>query len=301
MRFPAPLTAIVLAAALATPGCLVWKNNWRNSLAVATADGLAYVDDGDDKHRLDIYAPSGAQGAPVVIFIHGGFWRSGDRDYYANIVGLYGNVGTALADMGVVTVVPSYRLFPQVDSPEAMFDDLAKVIAFTRDHIALHGGDPNRIVLAGHSAGGHLAAFLATSPDALKSRGVDPSVVKAVVPISGIYDVVSAAAHADPPEDRQELWDPLFGDEGSKQAFSPLPFFTRADAPPMLFIIGENDYKNCLRDFDSAQKAVGDNGHARIFFDRVPGNTHEDMVLEIGTVDDDVGHRLASFAHVMTR
>ena len=91
--------ALVLAGLLltaTTTSCLVFHNRWRTTLAVQTASDVAYLDDGDDKHRLDIFAPSGARGAPVVIFVHGGFWRSGDRSYFENIVGLYGNVGVAL-------------------------------------------------------------------------------------------------------------------------------------------------------------------------------------------------------------
>ena len=295
--------ALVLAGLLltaTTTSCLVFHNRWRTTLAVQTASDVAYLDDGDDKHRLDIFAPSGARGAPVVIFVHGGFWRSGDRSYFENVVGLYGNVGVALADMGVVTVIPSYRLYPQVGAVDDMLDDLGAVIRFTRDHIAVHGGDPDRIILAGHSAGGQLVTLLATSPDALKRRGIEAGVIKGVAGISGIYDVLASANSADPPKDKAELWDPLFGSDDHKQAASPLPLFGTTDHPPLLLLVGDADFRSCLRDFNSAQTALQPLQGSRAFFVRIAGNTHEDMVLEIGTATDEVGPAVAAFARVIT-
>ena len=300
-RFAVPTLAIAgLVTMLFSTSCLVFQNRWRTTLAVETAKDVAYIDDGDDKHRLDIFAPSGAQGAPVVIFVHGGFWRAGDRSFHENIVGLYGNVGVALADMGVVTVVPSYRLYPQVASTDDMLDDLAAVIRFTSEHIAVHGGDPDRIILAGHSAGGHLVTLLATRPDALTSRGIKPGVIKGVAGISGVYDVLTSANTADPPTDKVELWDPLFGTDAQKQAASPLPYFGTTNHVPLLLLIGENDFKSCARDYRAAEVALRSQQGTRAFFHPVAGNTHEDMVLEIGTATDEVGPAVAAFARVIT-
>jgi acetyl esterase/lipase len=294
------LVAAVVAVAESSSACLVWQNRWRSSLAVQTANDVAYVDDGDDKHRLDVFAPEGAQGAAVVIFVHGGFWRAGDRSYFEPVVGLYGNVGVALGDMGVVTVVPSYRLYPQVKTVDEQLDDIAATIVWTKEHIAVHGGDPNRIILAGHSAGGHLIALLATKPQALESRGIAKGLIKGVATISGIYDVKTSAENADPPKDRLELWDPFFGDDDAKVAASSLQHMGKTDHPPLLFVIGENDYGNCLRDHRNAEAALEKDKGTRAFFKTVPGNTHEDMVFEIGTIHDEVGPAVAAFARVIT-
>lgn len=286
------------AVAVTSSSCLVWRNHWRNSLAVQTAADIPYVDvdDGNDKHKMDIYAPQGAQGAPVVIFVHGGFWRAGDRHVYAPIVGLYGNVGTAMADNDVVTVVPSYRLFPEVQNVDDMLDDIATVVAWTRDHIAVHGGDPNKIVLVGHSAGAHLVSLLAARPDALKKRGVDPSVIKGVVPLSGIYDVAWARDHASD-DDREALWQPLFRTEAKE--LSPQTYFG-PQMPPMLFVAGENDYESCLHDYHQVERTMGDEKGRNVFFHFVPKSTHEEIVLQIGTAEDEVGPAVAAFAHFAT-
>jgi len=291
--------SLVVAAVLSSSSCLVWRNQWRHSKVVQTAKDVSYTatDDGNDKHRLDIYAPGGAQGVPVVVFVHGGFWREGDRNYYKNIVGLYGNFGTALADNDVVTVIPSYRLFPEVQTVDAMLDDVAAALAWTRDHIAVHGGDPNKIILAGHSAGGHLVALLAAQPDALKKRGVDPSVVKGVVALSGVHDVVYATDNATKEEDRTTLWKPLFADRG--RAESPATYFGDA-MPKTLFVIGENDYKSCLHDYREAEKSLAGNVGKNAFFKFIPGATHEDIVLLVGTAEDEVGPAVAAFAWFAT-
>ena len=293
MRF-----VVVTLALLLLSSCLSFSNLWRNSKAVRTADGIAYIDDGDDKHRLTVFAPDGAQGVPVVVFVHGGFWREGDRSFYESIVGLYSNVGVALADNDVVTVIPSYRLYPQVASVDDMLDDIAASIAWTRDHIAVHGGDPNRIVLSGHSAGAHLVTLLATRPDALKKRGIDPAVIKGVVPLSGIYDVPGASARAKLEEDRVTLWRPLFGDKGQEQ--SPAVYFGK-DMPKTLFVVGEKDYESCLVDYRAAEKSLAPLVGDKAFFHFVPERTHEEIVLTIGTAQDEVSPAVAAFAWFSTR
>ncbi len=288
------LSVVTVVVALGS-SCLVWRNQWRNTVAVRVGDNVAYINDGDDKHRLDVFAPSGASSAnplPVVIFVHGGWWRAGDRSYFEPIVGLYGNVGTALGDMGVVTVVPSYRLWPQANSYVDQLDDIAAVIRHTRANIAAVGGDPSRIFLAGHSAGGHLVAMLGSGGDVLTSRGLAADDVKGVIAISGIYDVQASAAAA-PAEEQAEFWTPYFGTSAQQAVASPLPLLPSSSAP-FLFLVGSDDYKNCLRDYASAETLLGTTAR----YATIAGNSHEDMVLEIGTAQDEVAPRIAAFASV---
>jgi acetyl esterase/lipase len=295
--------AVVAVVAVVASSCLSLANLHRHSAAVNTAVDIPYVGRGDgvgvdDKQRLDVWAPAGAQGAPVVVFVHGGSWNSGDRRFWQELVGLYGNVGVALADNGVVTVVPSYRLFPTVPTVEPMVDDVAAALRWTRDHIAVHGGDPERIVLAGHSAGGHLVLQLLTADGAMAARGVEPAWVKGVVSISGVLDVGRAAALA-VPERRADLWQPLFGDQAAR--WSPLRRLTpEARLPPALFLVGSDDYRTCLLDWEAAAQQLAPVRGTRAFFTTIAGNTHEDMVLEIGTAKDHVGPALAAFTHLVT-
>ena len=133
------------------------------------------------RHTLDVYVPvAAAESAPVLVFFYGGSWDSGSKDDYAF-------VGQALAAQGFVTVLPDYRLYPQARFPDFL-NDGAAAVAWVRDNIATYGGDPRRIVLAGHSAGAYNAVMLALDPRYLEGAGVDPKVIRAVAGLSGPYD-----------------------------------------------------------------------------------------------------------------
>jgi acetyl esterase/lipase len=306
VTFVAALGALA-AVTLLVSSCLAMRNAIAPSRAGVVAADVPYVrpvergaESGvDDKQRLDVWAPADAHDAPVVIFVHGGYWNSGDRRYFDVVTGLYGAFGRALGAHDIVTVIPSYRLFPQVDSVEPMLDDIAAVVRWTHAHIAAHGGSPERIVLAGHSAGGHLVLQLVTAPDALARRGVEPSWVKGVAPISGIFDVVRSTRQSDA-KTRAALWEPLFG--ARPDDWSPLrrlaPTLTRST--PLLFFVGSRDEDVCLLDFADARAALADVDDTQASFRTVEGNTHRDMVLEIDGPSDEVTPHLAAFVHRVT-
>ncbi|MDQ0446788.1 alpha/beta hydrolase [Methylobacterium aerolatum] len=133
------------------------------------------------RQRLDVYVPVSLPApAPVLVFFYGGSWDSGSKDDYAF-------VGQALAAQGFVTVLPDYRLYPQARFPDFL-NDGAAAIAWIRDNIAEYGGDPRRVVLAGHSAGAYNAVMLGLDPRYLEAAGVDPKVIRAVAGLSGPYD-----------------------------------------------------------------------------------------------------------------
>src|SRR6185503_7049357 len=133
----------------------------------------------ESRQKLDVYSPKDAQARPVVVFFYGGSWTTGRR-------GLYRFVGAALAERGIVTVLPDYRLYPQVKFP-LFLDDGALAVAWVQKHAQEFGGDPHRIVLMGHSAGGHEAAFLAYDHQLLQKAGAHPEWIVGLVGLSGPY------------------------------------------------------------------------------------------------------------------
>jgi acetyl esterase/lipase len=136
----------------------------------------------DPKQRMDLYFPTAkATSAPVLLFLHGGGFREGDRKQY-------GYVGEPFAKHGIITVVASYRLTPGFKHP-AQPDDAKAIVAWIHKNIARHGGDPNSIYISGHSAGAILAADVGVDLAWLDALKVPRSAVRGIVPISGSYDL----------------------------------------------------------------------------------------------------------------
>lgn len=143
---------------------------------------IAYVEKGDPLQTLDVSAPKGAKGLPVVVWIHGGGWQTGDKKEVQV-------KPQAFADKGFVFVSINYRLLPAVDMG-TIIRDVAKAVGWTYANVAKFGGDPNRLLIMGHSAGAQLAAIVCTDERYLKAEGVPFSVLKGCVPVDGdTYDV----------------------------------------------------------------------------------------------------------------
>src|SRR5262245_1271912 len=139
-------------------------------------------DSGHARHVLDIYSPKDAKNLPVVFWIHGGGWQTGDK----SSVQLKPQ---AFMDKGFVFVSTNYRLLPEVEMG-TIIRDIAKSIHWVHDHIAEHGGDPKRLLVMGHSAGAQLAALVSIDDRYLKAEGLSLSIIKGCVPVDGdTFDV----------------------------------------------------------------------------------------------------------------
>jgi len=143
---------------------------------------IPYTKNADKLQVLDVYAPSGAKGLPVVFWIHGGGWQAGDKaEVYSK--------PQVFNAKGFVFVSTNYRLLPRVDMG-TLTRDVAKSIRWVHDHIAEHGGDPKRLLIMGHSAGAQLAALLCTDERYLKEEGLSLAIIKGCVPVDGdTYDI----------------------------------------------------------------------------------------------------------------
>lgn len=133
---------------------------------------------------LDLFLPprrAGAGLAPVMVFIHGGYWRSLDKADHSF-------VAKPFVEQGAVVVVPNYALCPAVTIPDIAVQ-MVRALAWTWHHIATHGGDPDRITVAGHSAGGHLAAMLLGALWPQWDADLPASVVRNSLSISGLFDL----------------------------------------------------------------------------------------------------------------
>jgi len=175
-----------------------------------------------DKHKLDLYLPRDKKNFPVLVFLHGGSWRTGDRS-------LYKALGDRLARAGIGAVIPSYRLMPQNPHP-AQIEDVAAAFAWVARNISEHGGDPSRIYLSGHSAGAHLAALLGLDEKYLKKYDLDRTAIRSVIAMSGVYDV-----------DKLDTFLVAGGDANNRRDASPNAH-AHSGAPPFLVTYCQWDY-----------------------------------------------------------
>lgn len=233
-----------------------------NGSAERAARDVAFGDDPDQK--LNIWKPAKTAGkAPVLIFLYGGSWRMGGREYYDFL-------GRAFANQGFVVVIPTYRLVPKVRFPEFV-EDAAAAVAWTRLNISKHGGDPNQIAISGHSAGAQIAALVALDPQWLKKAGAPPETIRGLIGMSGPYDFLP------------------FTTDASKAAFGHVPnpeitqpiTYARKDAPPMLLLTGTNDVTVKPRNTEAlakAQRNLGTLVEVKLY----PGLNHTDPIKAIG-------------------
>ena len=215
----------LVAALLALGGCadvffaavdrLEYSRNVteRDHLVFDAAHGLA----------LDAYAPAGARGDPVVVFFYGGSWSAGKRHWYRY-------VGDALANNGVVVFIPDYRKYPDVRFP-AFMHDAAHAVRWARDHAAQFGGDPRRVFVMGHSAGGQIAALLACDRRYLGAVGMQPRELAGMIGVAGAYAFLPFV------ENEAEI----FGNDAKGRYDSQPINFVDGDEPPLLLLQGTDD------------------------------------------------------------
>lgn len=214
---------------------------------------------------LDIWSagPVAGHAKPVLVFFYGGAWVKGRREDY-------GFVAKAYAARGFVVVLADYRKVPAVRFP-GFIEDGAAAIRWTRDNIARFGGDPDRILLAGHSAGAHIAVMLALDRNYLTAAGVDPESVRAVAGLAGPYDFYpfdsprAIAAMGNAPDPR--LTQPIS--------------FARRNAPPLWLATGDADTEVKPRNsiaLAARERALGNRTTIlRIY----PERTHNDIIMAI--------------------
>jgi acetyl esterase/lipase len=271
-----PPLGLLLAAA-----ALLLAHEWAVAQGSHRVADVPYVaasapDFDTKRHRLDIYQPTAkaAVPRPVVLFIHGGSWNSGSKDDL-----LYKAIGRRLARQGFVGVVISYRLAPQVLVPQQA-DDCARALAWTVAHIAEYGGDPAHLVLMGHSAGGGLAALLATGSDTLLARhGLPARAVHAVLldDPAGL-DMLDYLTKMQYPGDESYLI-PFSHDPAVWRQASAL-YHVRAGAPPLSIYIGGDTYPSISSSGERFRQRLTQLGEAPRYT-ILPGKKHVGMVTQL--------------------
>ena len=264
---------------------------------------------GDPKHRLNLFLPApGSRAQPTVVFVHGGNWDSGDRDFRVGRRDLYNNIGRYLAGHGIPTAVVSYR-FASVPGGAAVdwraqAADVAAAMAFVEREQDTWGS--RGVVGMGHSAGSHLVLQAALNPAIRDAAGLSP--VCGLVPASGAaldltaegafvgdtYDFFSARFAPDrvvreaPPATPAE-W---------QRDVSVVPF-VRAGAPPMLVLLGTGESAGLQRQsrlLDEARQTAGVPG-ALV---SVPARSHALVIPTLSRDDRVAGPAVVEFVKGLT-
>ncbi len=255
--------ALTGLAVMLLTGCAGQKvlNAFTPQRGLEKATNLSYGP--EPRQKLDIYSPTDASGAPVLVFFYGGRWSDGSKE-------LYEFVAQALTSRGFVAVVPDYRLYPAVRFP-AFVEDGAAAVAYTRQIAQRYGGDPDKLFVMGHSAGAHIAAMLATDGRFLQAQGGSRQWLRGFIGLSGPYDFL-------PIEDEQLR--AVFGPESEHPQSQPVNFVD-GQVPPTLLLHGENDqsvYANNSRDL--AQRIAEEGGEPKlIIYSKM---SHEKMLAVFG-------------------
>lgn len=208
--------------------------------------------------KLDIHHPEDAKDLPVIVWFHGGGLTGGNKF-----------IPGELMDHGYVVVAPNYRLIPDVSVNECI-DDAAEAVAWIMDNIENYGGDPTKVIVSGHSAGGFLTSMIGLDKERLKKYGIDADSLAALVPYSG-----QVITH--------------FSDRKSQGIGELTPwvdrnaplFYVRKDAPPYIIITGDAEQELYGRYEENLYmwRMMQLTGHPDVKIYKIDGYNHGDMAV----------------------
>jgi acetyl esterase/lipase len=255
---------------------------------------IPYADPAHDRQTLDVYSPRGAKNLPVVFWIHGGGWETGDK---ASVQ----IKPQSFVDKGCVFVSTNYRLLPDVDMA-TIIGDIAKSIRWVHDHIAEYGGDPERLLVMGHSAGAQLAALVSIDDRYLKAEGLSLGIIKGCVPVDGdTYDVPAIIEAEETRRRVHDLPPPKFGhrekfgnDPAKHRDFSAVNHVAKGKSiPPFLLLyVADHPYTSAqAQRLGNVLKAAG----IPVTAFGAKETTHNKINADLGLPDDQATKALFEF------
>lgn len=238
---------------------------------------LFYTEAKDKLQSLDLYSPPEGKDHPVIVWIHGGGWSKGDKASLQQ-------KPQAFVDQGFVLVSVNYRLVPAITVKDIMAD-LAKSVRWVRDHATEHRGDPNALIIMGHSAGAHLAALLCTDDRYLKAADVPMTSLKGCVPLDvSAYDIPKRLHDVD--DGISKTFKSVFGaDEASQREVSPVHHIAKdKHIPPFLILHVASREDTKAQAHWLASKLAASSIPARVI--AAEGKTHGTISSDLGGTED---------------
>jgi acetyl esterase/lipase len=278
MRTTAPLLILVLATPLFADEPKVHR-------------GLAYAQPKNERQLLDVHSPATGKNLPMVVWIHGGGWKRGDK-------GEVHHKPKAFVEKGFVLVSINYRFVPSV-TVDQIAGDVAKTIRWSHDHARDYGGDPDTIIVTGHSAGAQLAALVCTDDRYLRAEKLPLSIIKACVPVDGdTYDVPMQIKTVD--EKRARSYRMTFGDEASQKNLSAVTHVARGKNIPPFLILHVADHPETRAQSQRLVKVLQEAGiSARAF--PAEGKNHTTINNDLGLAGDRPTQEMFGFLHAVLK
>ena len=237
-----------------------WDERSRQTRAsLACRLDLAYGE--RPSERLDVFLPP-APSAPVLVYIHGGYWRALDKRDQSF-------VASPFVAAGAMVVLPNYALCPDV-AIDTIVLQLVQALAWVWRHAAEHGGDPSRIVVAGHSAGGHLAAMMLACDWPSVAADLPADLVRAALAVSGVFDL-------EPLRHAPFLAPDLRLDAESARRLSPIAL--PAPRGPLIAVVGAEESEEFVRQNEAIATAWG--ARAVPVCEQVPGRHHMNVLHDL--------------------
>jgi acetyl esterase/lipase len=271
-RFSFTFSLIGLVAVSAAP---LRADTAKKLYEVDVQTDIAYRSDKDAdpiRHKLDIYTPKGQKDFPVLMFVHGGAWKSGNKKYYAAL-------GATFAKQGIGVVIINYRLTDgdnKIKHPDHI-KDVASAFSWIHANIGNYGGRNDRIFISGHSAGGHLVSLLATDEAYLKEHHLGLKDIRGVISLSGVYEIT--------PNIR--VFDSQFGtDAAICKAASPLNHVKEHD-PPFLICYADKDIPTIDKMSEAfCKKLCDDKCEAKVI--KANDRNHFTIIIQLSLDSDDI-------------
>lgn len=237
------------------------------------------------RHLLDMYWPAVKENCPVLVFIHGGTWISGSKDMYAEL-------GHNFASKGIVTAIINYRL-GDIASYNQMAADCAAAVKWVLQNVKKYNGDPGKICISGHSAGGHLAALVTLDPRYFDTLQVaNPVKVCLLIDAFGLnMDTIIKSPLVQ--MYRSYIAKVFTNDPAEWKKASPVmhiyreqvPFYITTGTKSYPFLISDNEV------FIQKLKSL----NVKVVYEKIPGKTHAEMIAQLQQSSNALYNRMISF------
>lgn len=240
--------------------CSIFAQGKQEKTTYKTIHDISYREDTDayshERCKLDIYYPENTKDFATVVWFHGGGLSGGAKF-----------IPVELKDCGLAVVAVNYRLLPKGTLSNCI-DDAAAAVAWTFKEIQKYGGDPRKIFVSGHSAGGYLTNMIGLDKKWLKAYNIDADSIAALVPFSG--HAISHFAY------RQSKG--MKDTQPSIDEFAPL-YYVRPDAPPLVIVSGDREMEMLGRYEENAYfwRMMKVAGHKKTYLYELDGYNHGDM------------------------